>query len=313
MSLEIRNISFSFPGSRSKTLSRISFTVNQGESLGIAGKSGSGKTTLLRAVYGLYDLASGAVFFQGEKVRGPAQELIPGHPEMKMIAQHFDLLADHSVEENILHRLMGYKPEFKQKKTEQLLGLSGLKKVRKHKPAALSGGQKQLLAISCALAVEPKLLLLDEPFSQLDVSTKNEMYAYISRLKKMLGFTLILVSHDAQDVLGICDRILIMDNGKVVESGTPEELYFQPRFEYTAALFGTYSVVKTGKKERYIRPGKIHPTTSAHARFSGNVTEIHFRGTHYEISVLDDKKQQKLIFAASENRYRSGQRLHLNY
>ncbi|HAA00378.1 MAG TPA: spermidine/putrescine ABC transporter ATP-binding protein [Flavobacteriales bacterium] len=288
MKMEIDKLSYSYKEGNHAVLNTVSFCIEDSFfSLGIAGRSGSGKTTLLKAIYGLLNIRSGQVRFNGERVEGPDQHLIPGHPKMKLIAQDFALLPDHTVEENIYTRLLAYTPEFRRAKADRLLQLCKIDHLRKEKPSALSGGQQQMLAISCALAEEPELLLLDEPFSHLDKLTQSEIMQYLRELREELGFSFIFVSHDAPDVLEVCDRILIMEKGKILEQGDPLSLYFSPKHEYTAALFGMYN--KVGKQ--FIRPSSLRVTTEAHALFSGKVADSGFRGESWWIKVRSGKKE----------------------
>ncbi|MBX7095719.1 MAG: ABC transporter ATP-binding protein [Flavobacteriales bacterium] len=308
MMLEVKNIQFSYSGSE-KVLQNISFSLSPGEVIGIAGKSGSGKTTLLKIIYGLLDPSSGSVIFKKEKVRGPSLELVPGHPKMKMVAQHFDLLPDHTVKENIEHRLLSYKKSFREEKAEMLLKLCGIWEQRNQKPATLSGGQKQLVAISCALAEEPELLLLDEPFSHLDHSTRNEILRFLAELKSVLGFSMIFISHDSSDVLQLSDRVMIMKAGSVERIASPEEIYYHPKNDYQAELFGSFNKIS---KSTYVRPSAIRICQSHKSKFSGVISAISFRGelTEYKVKSQGGKV---IYFINTQSNFPIGKKVHLTW
>lgn len=309
--LRIESLSFAYGSSASSVLQKVSFSMRKGEVLGLAGKSGSGKSTLLRLIRGELDPLSGEVIYKGEKVRGPSLELIPGHPKMRMIAQQFKLMPDHTVRENVLHQLLAFRSDFKKEKTDQLLDLTGLSAHQHRKPHELSGGQQQLLAICRALAEEPELLLLDEPFAHLDANTKNEIHAYLLNLLKILDFSMIVVSHDAHDLLEISDRILVMKDGELIQSGSPESVFFHPEMAYTAGLFGTYNEMVLDKKRTFIRPGQIKLVSSSKAKFTGKLKEIRFFGEYYELLVADGRKKMKVHVL--QNKFEKGDELHLSW
>lgn len=309
--LRIESLSFAYGTSAFSVLQKVSFSMRKGEVLGLAGKSGSGKSTLLRLIRGELDPLSGEVIYKGEKVRGPSLELIPGHPKMRMIAQQFKLMPDHTVRENVLHQLLAFRSDFKKEKTDQLLDLTGLTAHQHRKPHELSGGQQQLLAICRALAEEPELLLLDEPFAHLDANTKNEIHAYLLNLLKILDFSMIVVSHDAHDLLEISDRILVMKDGELIQSGSPESVFFHPETAYTAGLFGTYNEMVLDKKRIFIRPGQIKLVSSSKAKFTGKLKEIRFFGEYYELLVADGRKKMKVHVL--QNKFEKGDELHLSW
>jgi iron(III) transport system ATP-binding protein len=309
--LQVRSLSFAYASSAAPVLQKISFSMRKGEVLGLAGKSGSGKSTLLRLIRGELDANVGEVLYKGEKVRGPSLELIPGHPKMRMIAQQFKLMPDHTVRENILHQLLAFRSDFKKEKTDQLLDLTGLSLHQHRKPHELSGGQQQLLAICRALAEEPELLLLDEPFAHLDANTKSEIHGYLLNLLKILDFSMIVVSHDAHDLLEISDRILVMKDGKLIQSGSPEAIFFRPETAYTAGLFGACNEIVVDKTRTFIRPGQIKLVSSSKAKFSGKLREIRFFGEYYELTVTNGRK--KILVHVLQNKWEKGDELHLSW
>ena len=175
--LAVNKISFNYPNSTQfKGISSVSLTAEPGKILAIIGKSGSGKTTLLKCIYGLEDLQAGQITLGNKLVLGPAYHLIPGHEDMRFVSQDFYVLDNHTVEENIKDKLAGYTDEYKQKRTNQLLRLLDLTHYKNLKAITLSSGQKQRVAIARSLAEFPKVLLLDEPFSNLDLPLRDKIF-----------------------------------------------------------------------------------------------------------------------------------------
>ena len=212
--------------------------------MALVGKSGSGKTTLMKCIYGLEDLQSGEVFIGKERVLGPAYNLIPGNENMKLVSQDFYVLDNHTVEENIFDKLIGYKNEEKQKRANKLLKLLDLTALKKTKARCLSSGQKQRVAIARALAIIPKILLLDEPFSNLDMILADKLFAFVTAEVKKNKTAVILITHIAEEALKYANSIAIMDNGKIIQLGEKWNVYYNPKNTKLAGLLGNYSIVK---------------------------------------------------------------------
>lgn len=219
-------------------LEHLSFEVKEGEFLAIVGESGTGKSSLLRIMSGYLDADAGEVHFNGEKLEGPADRLVPGYEEIQLVHQQFDLHPYMSAEENIKRPLLSFTKAYQKEKLDELLKLSGLGEKRNKKPHELSGGQQQKLAISTALAVEPALLLMDEPFSNLDPFSKQLFLRQIKEQTQRLGTTAIFVTHDTRDALAVADRIIVLSDGKIAQEGTPQEVYNHPVNESIARFFG---------------------------------------------------------------------------
>jgi ABC-type sugar transport system ATPase subunit len=202
----------------------------------IAGKSGSGKTTLLKCIYGLYDLDEGEIRFDEEKVLGPAFNLLPGHKEMKLVSTGYSLLEHHTVYENIADMLIGYHDEYKQKKIMELLRLTEMTAMRDKQVTTLSDGQRQRVALAKALCLFPKMLLLDEPFSNLDIITKEKIFTYIKKKLKQHRSSCIIVSHRLDEVLKNADLLGIMRNGKLVQLDSYKEMKKHPANAYVESL-----------------------------------------------------------------------------
>ncbi|HVG16933.1 MAG TPA: ABC transporter ATP-binding protein, partial [Chitinophagaceae bacterium] len=206
--------------------------------IGIVGATGSGKTTLLKMIAGLLQPTSGTVLLQGKRVKGPEETLLPGHPEIAYLSQYFELRHHHRVED-ILEKANNLSAEeasiiYRACRVDHLLS---------RKEDQLSGGEKQRIALARLLVAAPILLLLDEPFSNLDTHHKNVLKSVIRELSDTLEISCIIVSHDPLDILSWADEIIVLKDGSIVQRGTPLEVYKRPVDEYTAALFGKYSVL----------------------------------------------------------------------
>lgn len=296
--LSVNHLYFKYPEQQRYILNNIVMHIANNSISGIAGHTGSGKSTLLHCIYGKYDALKGTVIFDNKPVTGPSKNLITGHPEMQLVNQYFKLENEISVEENILRKLLGYQKDYAQKRAKQLLQLSGLLKYKNRPPHTLSGGQQQLLSICVALALEPELLLLDEPFSHLDNVTKSYILQALLKLKNHLNFSIIIVSHDATDLLSICNEIHILKSGKLLESGKPEDLYFNARHEYTYCLFGPINhldkkhFLSKKHKTQFIRPEKLKIVSHG---YKVQVKEVYFIGNLYLLKTTDTQGTEILV------------------
>lgn len=197
--------------------------------MAIVGKSGSGKTTLLKCIYGLEDLSQGEVHLDSEKILGPAFNLIPGHEEMKLVSQDFYVLENHTVEENIFDKLIGFTDEAKNKRATRLLHLLELNFLRNTRAKYLSSGQKQRVAIARALAIMPKVLLLDEPFSNLDHLLTEKLFSFVLKEVKKGNTSVLLITHWSEEALKYADSVTIIDDGKVLQTGEKWDVYYKPK------------------------------------------------------------------------------------
>lgn len=213
-----------------------------GEFLAIVGKSGTGKSTLLNMMAGHLDADKGTISFREEPIQGPADRLVPGYEEIQLVHQQFELQAFMSAEENIRRPILGYVKEYQENKVNELLALSGLANKRSKKPSELSGGQQQKLALSTAMAVEPQVLLMDEPFSNLDPFSKQAFLREIKQMAVTYDCTAIFVTHDTRDALSVADRILVLDEGTIIQEGTPREVYESPVNVEVGRFFGPLNV-----------------------------------------------------------------------
>jgi ABC-type sugar transport system ATPase subunit len=277
----------------------ISFTQNAFQKIGIAGETGSGKTTLLKLVAGLEQPDSGEAFFLGEKVLGPWDQLIPGHKGIGYLSQHFELRNNYWVGD-FLEMANKLSPE-QAMKIYTVCQVEHLLRRRTHQ---LSGGEKQRIALARLLTGSPKLLILDEPFSNLDFLHKQTMKEVIHDLGEELGITCIMVSHEPADLLSWAETILLMKDGKIIQQGDPQTVYLQPVSEYAAGLLGDYSLIDTSAihfasevnkhKKLFLRPNQIQISNNGVAALKGIVDAVHYRGAYMLLNIT---LQQQHFFA----------------
>ena len=221
----------------------VSFSVPAGAVTVIAGESGSGKSTLLKLMSGLMGTDSGEVLYKGQKIKDPSERLIPGHEAMKMVAQDFNLDIYAKAYDNIARLLPNTDLKTKRVRTMETMEFLKIDHLAGKRVVDLSGGEQQRVAIARAIITEPEVLLLDEPFSQIDSVVKTELRADIRRMSHYLGITVVLVSHDPADALSLADHMVIMKEGRVVETGTAARLYNYPENLYTSRLLSDCNVL----------------------------------------------------------------------
>lgn len=225
---------------RYKALDDVSIVVEEGEFLTVIGRSGCGKTTMLRMINGLQKPDSGKVYAAGEDV-GEA-DLIRLRRKIGYVIQNKGLFPHMTVEKNIIYVpvISGQKDKRQNRKlAEELIGLVGLEReMLERYPEELSGGQQQRVGIARALASRPKLLLMDEPFGALDEITKRAMQNELLALQKKLGMTVVFITHDIREAMKLGDRVLVMEQGKIAQCDTPENVKKNPADEFVKELIG---------------------------------------------------------------------------
>ena len=225
---------------RYKALDDVSIVVEEGEFLTVIGRSGCGKTTMLRMINGLQKPDSGKVYAAGEDV-GEA-DLIRPRRKIGYVIQNKGLFPHMTVEKNIIYVpvISGQKDKRQNRKlAEELIGLVGLEREMLDRyPEELSGGQQQRVGIARALASRPKLLLMDEPFGALDEITKRAMQNELLALQKKLGMTVVFITHDIREAMKLGDRVLVMEQGKIAQCDTPENVKKNPADEFVKELIG---------------------------------------------------------------------------
>jgi sulfate/thiosulfate transport system ATP-binding protein len=244
MSIEVRNLHKAFGDF--VALDDVSLEVPGGELVALLGPSGSGKTTLLRIIAGLEPADAGTIHFHGEDATGqPVRERQVG-----FVFQHYALFRHMSVFENVAFGLRvrprGQRPSEAEIRDTvmSLLHLVQLDMLAKRRPSELSGGQRQRVALARALAVKPKVLLLDEPFGALDAKVRKELRRWLRRLHEEMHVTSVFVTHDQEEALEVADRVVIMNEGKVEQSGRPEEVYEHPATPFVYGFLGDVNLFR---------------------------------------------------------------------
>ncbi|HLW50193.1 MAG TPA: ABC transporter ATP-binding protein [Sphingobacteriaceae bacterium] len=243
--IEGRKVSYTFEGTTPVTaLRNLSFSANKGEVLAIIGESGSGKSTLLKLIYGLLSPKVGEIRYEGFKIPGPSEKLIPGHEDMRMVTQGFDDLNTFaSVWDNVASQLSNTNLTSKERLTKRILKSLRLIHLQDQRVFDLSGGEKQRVAIATALVNQPKVLLLDEPFNQVDAAFREVLQEDILEIAKTTGLTVIMVSHDPTEVLALADQLLIIRKGTKVALGHPRKLFEHPPNPYVAGLLAQANIL----------------------------------------------------------------------
>ena len=222
-----------------EALKGVSLRFASGALTAILGPSGCGKTTLLRSIAGFIEVDAGRILFDTEDVT----TLPPQRRGTAMVFQNYALWPHMTIFQNVayglrLHKVAEAEIQRRVRKVLQLVEIGNLADVETRKPAALSGGQQQRVALARALVVEPKVLLMDEPLSNLDAKVRQRLRAELRRLQKQVGITAIYVTHDQEEALALADTVVLMDQGRIVQTGTPQEIYLRPTTAFAAEFLG---------------------------------------------------------------------------
>lgn len=293
--LEVNRISRQQEGA--VILKGISFTQQPFQKIAIAGETGSGKSTLLKMIAGLTQPHTGEVRFENIRVEGPAEKLIPGHPGIAYLSQQFELPKFLTVTQ-----VLKYASKLPEQLSQQLYEVCRITHLVKRKTDQLSGGEQQRIALARLLTGSPRLLLLDEPFSNLDMIHKNILKGVIRDVSEKMGISCILVSHDPLDTLSWADEMIVLKDGEVIQQGPPEQIYRQPVNEYSSALFGKYNLLSpalsaafsalgnasTSGKQLLIRPEQFTLSASKVRGLKAIVKNVFFAGSAYEWEVIVD-------------------------
>tara|TARA_R110000823_G_scaffold295431_4_gene414933 strand:- start:154315 stop:155319 length:1005 start_codon:yes stop_codon:yes gene_type:complete len=240
--LKVDKVSKTYSGNEKPAVSGLAFSMKRGEIVSFVGASGSGKSTLMKMIGGLISPEKGAIHFQGKALDKPEDKLISGEEGIKMVFQDLRLMPNHTVEENIKYPLLLFDKDYQNERTAELLEVCHLKEYKRRLPRELSGGQQQRLALGKTLAEDPTLLLMDEPFSNLDPIVKNKLIVDVSEIIRSQQLSLIMVTHDTQDALMLSDKIGFMSEGKLVQYDSPFNIYNKPKSIEIAEFFGSVNV-----------------------------------------------------------------------
>lgn len=246
--LKITGLSKTFRGGLRAAVHNFSLEVNRGEIVALLGESGCGKTTILRMIAGFEVPDHGTVELNGKEVVSPGRFVEPEKRGVGIVFQDYALFPHKTVEENIAFGLFRHERRAQRQISREGMALCGLQGLEKRYPHQLSGGQKQRVALARALAPQPGIILFDEPFSNIDTLRKNKMRQDIGTIIRNTGTTAIFVTHDTKDVLAIADRVSVLREGICLQTGTPAEVYRQPRNQYVAQFFGKTNLLKARSK-----------------------------------------------------------------
>lgn len=299
MHIEVRNVSKSFGGH--KAVSDVSFSFDRGRLIGLLGPSGGGKSTLLRVLAGLETPDSGDVLINGKRMN----DLAPQQRGIGFVFQNYALFKHMNVFENIA---FGLKIKRVRKaeilsRVNELLDLTGLRGFEHRYPHQLSGGQRQRVAFARALAPRPELLLLDEPFAAIDAKVRKELRTWLKQLIGNLDITSIFVTHDQDEAVEVADEMLIFQQGRLEQQGTPMSIYTEPQTAFVAGFIGHSSIVEQPNllrgfertpvidgaraliRPEFVEAGREREIAFPSAAEMGKVRRIFFRGAHLELDI----------------------------
>lgn len=298
MYVELKNINKSFKDF--KASNNVNFSIEEGKLIGLLGPSGSGKTTILRMIAGLETPDSGDIIIGGTRVN----DIPAGKRGIGFVFQNYALFRNMTVFDNIAFGLQVQKKDKKFIKTrvQELIELVGLKGFEKRYPHQLSGGQRQRVAFARALAPNPKLLLLDEPFAAIDAKVRKELRLWLKEMVEKLGITSIFVTHDQEEAVEVADEIIVTNRGTIEQKGSPIEIYKNPKTPFVAQFIGESTIIdnysalkgfddigddsKAVVRPEFIQIGKDRDEISVpSAAETGIVTSVSFRGNNIQIEV----------------------------
>ena len=295
-------------------LDQISFQQKKLQKIAITGESGSGKSSLLKIIAGLLQKDTGEVSFYGEKVAGPEEKLMAGHPEIAYLSQHYELNNNYIVKDLIWFRMKVSDAE-----ATNIFDICRINHLLEHKTNLLSGGEKQRIALCMLLVKSPKLLILDEPFSNLDPINKNILKTVLEELTARLKITCLLASHDPQDTLSWAEKIIVLKEGSIVQEGIPSQIYYEPADQYVAGIFGKFNLLSSRqaavfgfqtKNDLMLRPENFRINNN-HLGIKGRIEKISFWGPYYELDILIE--EYIIVSRTMQNKWTTGQEIYVDY
>jgi len=296
------------------TVNNFNITQQKFEKIAIAGETGSGKTSVLKMIAGLVQPTSGNILFNNQKVIGPDEQLLPGHKAIAYLSQHFELRNNYKVRD-----LLDMANKMADEEAAKVYQVCEIEHLLQRKTDQLSGGEKQRIALAKLLIAKPKLLLLDEPFSNLDAMHRLTIKNVIERIGNELSITCMMVSHDAADMLAWADTIVVMKDGNVIQQGTASTIYYQPQNEYCAALFGRYNQLDAAVlnalgfdesfQSAYIRPEQLKIVDEKQTGLQAKILNIAFCGMYFLITLSAQDKQ--VVVMSDVGHYEIGQSVNI--
>jgi iron(III) transport system ATP-binding protein len=273
--------------------------------IAIMGSTGAGKTTLLKMLAGLIQPDAGKIFVGSDRVLGPNEQLIAGHPVIGYLSQHYELRNNYYVIE-----LLEMSNKLSLERMDEVIHLCNIQHLLKRRTDALSGGERQRIALAKILLTDPKWLLLDEPYSNLDLHQKKGIMQLLKDVSEQLQIAMIMVSHDASDMLAWADDMIIIDGGKFIQRGHPISLYHHPLNKYVAGLLGEYNICDplmlnllthqenaySSDKQYLIRPEYVFISNNEKG-IEAEVTEVIFKGGYYLVRCFIKANDSRIILS----------------
>ncbi|GAE01661.1 ABC transporter, ATP-binding protein [Clostridium botulinum B str. Osaka05] len=309
MYLRIKNLEKAF--NNIKVVDNIDLELEKGKLLCLLGPSGCGKTTTLKMIGGFLKQDKGNIIIENEDI----SKALPENRPVSTVFQSYALFPHMNVIENIIYGLKfkGYSKKEALKKGEEYLEIIGLFELKNKKISQLSGGQQQRVALARSLIVNPKVLLLDEPLSNLDAKLRIKMRKEIKEFQSKFNMTMIFVTHDQEEALSIADYLAVMNKGKLIQVGTPEEIYNNPINEFVASFIGNINNVNINNKVELIRPEQI-TINKDHGDKEGRIRYKQFLGAY--VNYFVETKDETIIVQDSSNKskiFKEGEIVYLNF
>ena len=301
MYLSLKNISKKYKDK--EILKNITFDIKEGELVCILGPSGCGKTTLLNIIGGFISDFSGDVLLSDENINN----IPPEKREIATVFQSYGLFTHKNVIDNVSYglKLLKIDKNMREKRAKEMLEKVGLAGYEKKKIKELSGGEQQRVAIARSMVLNPKLLLLDEPLSNLDVHLRDVMRKEIKRIQKQFGVTMIIVTHDQEDAFKLADRVIVINEGHIEQIGTPEELYKQPKSNFISSFIGENNIID---ENLVIRPEEI--SIKLDSSGEGKVVDVTYLGATVEYLVeTPDGNTLKVLTMSTAERFNIGDKV----
>lgn len=301
MYLSLKNISKKYKDK--EILKNISFDIKEGELVCILGPSGCGKTTLLNIIGGFISDFSGDVLLSDENINN----IPPEKREIATVFQSYGLFTHKNVIDNVSYglKLLKIDKNMREKRARDMLEKVGLAGYEKKKIKELSGGEQQRVAIARSMVLNPKLLLLDEPLSNLDVHLRDVMRKEIKRIQKQFGVTMIIVTHDQEDAFKLADRVIVINEGHIEQIGTPEELYKAPKNNFISSFIGENNIID---ENLIIRPEEI--SIKLDSLGEGKVVDVTYLGATVEYLVeTSDGNTLKVLTMSTAERFNNGDKV----
>ena len=301
MYLSLKNISKKYKDK--EILKNISFDIKEGELICILGPSGCGKTTLLNIIGGFISDFSGDVLLSDENINN----IPPEKREIATVFQSYGLFTHKNVIDNVSYglKLLKVDKNTRENRAKEMLEKVGLAGYEKKKIKELSGGEQQRVAIARSMVLNPKLLLLDEPLSNLDVHLRDVMRKEIKRIQKQFGVTMIIVTHDQEDAFKLADRVIVINEGHIEQIGTPEELYKEPKNNFISSFIGENNIID---ESLVIRPEEV--SIKLDSSGEGKVVDVTYLGATVEYLVeTPDGNTLKVLTISTVERFNNGDKV----